>query len=210
MFTGIIEAMCPLVELRRGATWRLTLDLGELAEGVALGDSIAVNGVCLTVAALSGTRASFDAIGETVRRSALARLSEGERVNTERSLCVGQRLGGHFVAGHVDGVGTIRAKDESPEQTLVRVAVPPDLTRLMATKGSVAVDGISLTLVDVTRDEFAVAIIPYTLGETTLGTKRAGDVVNVEVDMLARYVARLLGRDDGGVSEDFLRQHGYC
>ena len=209
MFTGTIEALCPVAELRRGATWRLTLDLGGLADDARLGDSIAVNGVCLTVAALSGTRASFDAIGETIGRSALARLGEGERVNVERSLRVGQRLGGHFVAGHVDGVGTIRAKDEQPEQTLVRVAVSPELTKLMATKGSVAVDGVSLTLVDVKRDEFAVALIPYTLRETTLGVKRAGAPVNVEVDLLARYVARLLGRDDG-LSEDFLREHGYC
>jgi len=209
MFTGIIEAMCPIVELRRGATWRLTLDLGALAEDVKLGDSIAVNGVCLTVAGLSGRRASFDAIGETIERSALARLKAGDRVNTERSLRVGDRIGGHFVAGHVDGVGTIRSKTKTPEQTVVCVAAPADLTKLMATKGSVAIDGISLTLVDVTPDSFAVALIPYTLAETTLGVKRAGDPVNVEVDLLARYVARLLGRDEG-LSEGSLQQHGFC
>ena len=209
MFTGIIESMCPVVALRRGATWRLTVDLGELADDAKLGDSISINGVCLTVAALSGSRASFDAIGETIERSALARLAEGERVNVERSLRMGDRFGGHFVAGHVDGVGTIRAKDERPTQTVVRVAVAPELTRLMATKGSVAVDGVSLTLVDVTRDSFAVALIPFTLAETTLGTKRSGDPVNVEVDLLARYVARLLGHDDP-LSEAFLREHGFC
>ena len=209
MFTGIIEALCPVAALRRGATWRLTVDLGELAEGAALGDSIALNGVCLTVAALSGTRASFDAIGETIARTALARLSEGERVNVERSLRVGDRLGGHFVAGHVDAVGTLRAKDQGPEQTLVRVAVPAELTALMALKGSVAVDGISLTLVDVEPDAFAVAIIPYTLVETTLGFKRPGDPVNVEADLLARYVARLLAQPPG-LSEDTLRRHGFC
>ena len=209
MFTGIIESMCPVVALRRGATWRLTVDLGELADDAKLGDSISINGVCLTVAALSGSRASFDAIGETIERSALARLAEGERVNVERSLRMGDRFGGHFVAGHVDGVGTIRAKDERPTQTVVRVAVAPELTKLMATKGSVAVDGVSLTLVDVTRDSFAVALIPFTLAETTLGTKRSGDPVNVEVDLLARYVARLLGHDDP-LSETFLREHGFC
>jgi len=209
MFTGIIEAMCPVVGLRRGATWRIILDLGDLAEGATLGDSIAVNGVCLTVAALSGARASFDAIGETIGRTALARLAEGERVNVERSLRMGDRIGGHFVAGHVDGVGTIRAKDERPEQAVVRVAVAPDLAALVAVKGSVAIDGVSLTLVDVSRDSFAVALIPYTLAETTLGIKGAGDPVNVEIDLLARYVARLLGRD-AGLSEDFLREHGFC
>jgi len=209
MFTGIIEAMCPVVALQRAAVWHITLDLGTLADDAKPGDSIAINGVCLTVTTLSGTRASFDAIGETIARTALSRLAEGERVNVERSLRVGDRMGGHFVAGHVDAVGTIRAKDERPDQTLIRVAIAPDLTPFMAAKGSVAIDGISLTLVDVARDAFAVALIPYTLGETTLGLKRAGDPVNVEVDMLARYVARQLGHD-AGLSEDTLRHHGFC
>ncbi len=208
MFTGIIEALCPVAELRRGAVWRLAIDLGGLADDVKLGDSIAINGVCLTVAELGGTRAAFDAIGETMGRTALARLAQGDRVNVERSLRVGDRLGGHFVAGHVDGVGTLRTKEERPEETVVRVAVGPELTRLMATKGSVAVDGISLTLVDVARDSFAVALIPHTLRETTLGFKAAGDPVNVEVDLLARYVAKMLGRD-AGLTEDLLREHGF-
>ncbi len=208
MFTGIIEALCPVAELRRGAVWRLAIDLGGLADDVKLGDSIAINGVCLTVAELGGTRATFDAIGETIGRTALARLAQGDRVNVERSLRVGDRLGGHFVAGHVDGVGTLRTKEERPEETVVRVAVGPELTRLMATKGSVAVDGISLTLVDVARDSFAVALIPHTLRETTLGFKAAGDPVNVEVDLLARYVAKMLGRD-AGLTEDLLHEHGF-
>ena len=209
MFTGIIEAMCPVVELRRGAVWRLTVELGRLADDTKLGDSIALNGACLTVAALDGSRASFEAIGETISRTALSRLAAGQRVNVERSLRVGDRLGGHFVAGHVDGVGTIRSKEKRPDETLLRVAVAPDLTALMAVKGSVAVDGVSLTLVDVACDAFAVALIPYTLGETTLGVKDAGEPVNVEADLLARYVARQLGRD-AGLSEDTLRQHGFC
>jgi riboflavin synthase len=209
MFTGIIEALCPVVEARRGAIWRLTLDLGALASDTKLGDSLALNGVCLTVAARNGTRASFEAIGETIGRTALGTLSQGHRVNVERSLRVGDRLGGHFVAGHVDGVGTIRAKEKRPEETVLRVAVAPDLTALMATKGSVAVDGVSLTLVDVTREAFAVALIPFTLGHTTLGFKEPGDAVNVEVDLLARYVARQLGRNSG-LSEASLREQGFC
>jgi len=207
VFTGIIEALRPVVEVRRGAVWRLAVDLGPLAEGTKPGDSIAINGVCLTVASLDGARVSFDAVGETIARTNLAALSQGQRVNVERSLRVGDRLGGHFVAGHVDAVGTIRAKDKSPAQTLLRVAAPPELTRLMATKGSVAVDGVSLTLVDVARDAFAVALIPYTLAETTLGTKGPGDPVNIEVDILARYVARQLGGE--GLSADALREHGF-
>lgn len=209
MFTGIVEAMCRVVELRRGATYRVSVDLGALAEDVTLGDSIALNGVCLTVSGLGGTRASFDAIAETIERSALAQLNEGDRVNVERSLRMGDRIGGHFVAGHADGVGTIRSKDERPEQTIIRVACSPELTRLMAPKGSVALDGISLTLVDVGHDTFSVYLIPYTLAETTLGSKAAGDPVNIEVDLLARYVARLLGRD-APLSESTLRDHGYC
>jgi len=209
VFTGIIEAMCPVVGLQRGAVWRLSVDLGALADGVRLGDSIAINGVCLTVAGLDGRRASFEAIGETMGRTALRTLAVGRRVNVERSLRVGDRLGGHFVAGHVDAVGTIRAKDQQPDQTLLRVAVPADVLALMAVKGSVAVDGVSLTLVDVARDSFAVALIPFTLGETTLGVKGAGDVVNVEVDILARYVARQVGRPED-LSDGFLREHGFC
>jgi riboflavin synthase len=133
----------------------------------------------------------------------------GDRVNTERALKIGDRMGGHFVAGHVDAMGTIRAKDEGREQVTVTVAVHPTLTRYMAPKGSVAVDGISLTLVDVGRDFFSVALIPYTLGETTLGTKRAGEPVNVEVDILARYVERMMG-GQSGLTEESLRQHGFC
>jgi len=209
MFTGIVEAMCPVVEVRRGATWRLTVDLGALAGGTRPGDSIAVNGVCLTVAALSGSRASFDAIGETIGRTNLASLAQGQKVNIERSLRLGDRLGGHFVAGHVDAVGTIRAREKLPAQTVLRVAVPRELTLFMAPKGSVAVDGVSLTLVDVSPDAFTVALIPYTLGETTLGVKGPGDKVNVEVDVLARYVARQLGRD-AALSEQTLREQGFC
>jgi riboflavin synthase len=209
MFTGIIETMCPVVALRSGAQWHITVDLGPLADDVKLGDSIAINGVCLTVSGLDGARASFDAIGETIGRTALRTLNVGDRVNTERALRVGDRMGGHFVAGHVDGVGTIRAKDEGRDQVTVTVAVDPGLTRYMAAKGSVAIDGISLTLVDVGSDFFSVALIPYTLGETTLGIKRAGEPVNVEVDILARYVERMTC-GESGLTEESLRQHGFC
>jgi len=210
MFTGIIEALCPVAALQRGARWRITVDVGRLADDVKLGDSIAINGVCLTVSGLTGSQASFDAVGETLGRTALRHLRVGDRVNAERALRVGDRLGGHFVAGHVDGVGSLRAKDEGPDQVTVTVAVDPDLTRYMAEKASVAIDGISLTLVDVGRDSFSVALIPFTLAETSLGFKGPGDPVNIEVDILARYVERMLGPASSGLTEDTLREHGFC
>ena len=208
MFTGIVEGLCPVVAVRRGAVWRLTIELGELAEDVKPGDSVAIDGACLTAVAVEGSRVDFEAIGETLARTTLASLSVGRKVNIERSLRVGDRLGGHFVAGHVDAVGMIRAKRPQPNQTLLRVAIPAELMRFVAVKGSVAIDGVSLTVVDVAREAFAVALIPFTLEHTTLGFKGPGDAVNVEVDLLARYVAKRL-ETEGGLKEQTLREHGF-
>ena len=208
MFTGIVEGLCPVVAVRRGAVWRLTIELGELANDVKPGDSVAIDGACLTAVAVEGSRVDFEAIGETLARTTLASLSVGRKVNIERSLRVGDRLGGHFVAGHVDAVGMIRAKRPQPNQTLLRVAIPAELMRFVAVKGSVAVDGVSLTVVEVAREAFAVALIPFTLEHTTLGFKGPGDAVNVEVDLLARYVAKRL-ETEGAVTEQTLREHGF-
>ncbi|MEW6359283.1 MAG: riboflavin synthase [Planctomycetota bacterium] len=212
MFTGIIEACKPAGAVSRsGGLMEIELDLGDLAEGVAVGDSIALNGVCLTVASLSGATARFQAVRETQERSALGALRQGDPVNVERSLRVGDRLGGHFVQGHVDGVGVLTEKRESAGQCLIRVAVPPELTGMMIPKGSVAVDGISLTLVDVASDSFSAAIIPHTLSNTTLRVRRPGDKVNIEVDMIGKYVARLLGRDGGGgLTREKLERYGFA
>ncbi|NOZ19485.1 MAG: riboflavin synthase [Planctomycetes bacterium] len=211
MFTGIIEACKPLGAVSRSAgLMEIAIDLGELAEGVALGESIALNGVCLTVASLSGSTARFQAVRETQERSTLGGLRQGDPVNVERSLRVGDRLGGHFVQGHVDGVGTLSEKKESEGQCLIRVIVPTDLTRMMIAKGSVAIDGVSLTLVDVAPDSFSVAIIPHTLENTTLRVRRPGDKVNIEVDMIGKYVAKLLGKDGGGLTIEKLERYGFA
>ncbi len=208
MFTGIVEGLCPVVAVRRGAIWRMTIDLGKLAEDVKPGDSVAIDGACLTAVAVEGSRVDFEAIGETLARTTLGTLSVGRKVNIERSLRVGDRLGGHFVVGHVDAVGTIRAKEPQPSQTLLRAAIPAELMRFVAVKGSVAVDGVSLTVLEAERETFAVALIPFTLEHTTLGFKRPGDAVNVEVDLLARYVAKRL-ETEGGLKEQTLREHGF-
>lgn len=193
MFTGIVEGQA-VVEavVPHGAAYKLVLDLGPVAEGVQVGDSIAVDGTCLTVTALRERRAEFDVIRETVERTAFATVRVGHRVNVERSMQAGGRFHGHFVTGHVDGTGRISVKRPEAGQTWVTCEVPPRLTACMVEKGSVAVDGVSLTLTEVTEGSFSVALIPHTLEVTTFGRKQPGDLVNVEVDMIGKWVQRLL------------------
>lgn len=159
--------------------------------GVAVGGSVAVNGCCLTVVEVAAGRWSFEAGPETLRRTNLGRLVPGSLVNLERSLAVGDSLGGHFVTGHIDGVGTLAARDDQGEWTTMWFACAPEVSFQMASKGSIAVDGVSLTLVDVERERFSVALIPHTLAHTTLGRRAVGDEVNLETDLLAKYVQRL-------------------
>jgi len=193
MFTGIVEEVGTVVALRRGAaSARLTVDAPRIAEGVAVGDSIAVNGACLTVVEREGSRLSFDAVPETIRRSSLKAARVGEGVNLERALAVGQRLGGHFVQGHVDGTGTLRSVTPQENAHVLRIEAGPELLRYLIPKGSVALDGISLTVVDVLPDSFTVWIIPHTYRNTTLHQRRVGDLLNIETDLLARYIERLL------------------
>ena len=212
MFTGLIETCRPVQAVsQRGGLKEIELDLGELAEDVAVGDSVALNGVCLTAVAISGSSARFEAVQETQERSTLGRLRPGDTVNVERALRVGDRLGGHFVQGHVDGLGSIADKSEHDGQCLLRVRVPPELTAKMIEKGSVAVDGVSLTIIDVAADSFSVAVIPHTLEMTTLGRKRPGDEVNIEVDMIGKWVAKLLGKDEGGsITREKLERYGFA
>jgi len=211
MFTGLVEAIGKVLSLSQGhGGSRLTLDATALAGQSCVGDSVAIDGACLTVEQASGPRLAFDLSPETLSRTTLGGLAPGAWVNLERALKLSDRLGGHFVAGHVDGVGRIKAIQPSGEQWTFWFSVPHDLIALMFPKGSIAVDGISLTIVDLTADSFSVAVVPHTFESTTLGRKGAGDAVNIETDMLAKMVFRAIGRlPEGGISEEFLREHGF-
>ena len=191
MFTGIVEEL-GRVEAFDGP--RLRIDARTVLDGVALGDSIAVNGCCLTVVAHGDGWWEADVSQETLDRTSLRGIAPGAPVNLERAVRLADRLGGHLVQGHVDGVGEI--VDPVPD---LRVRIPRELMRYVVEKGSVTVDGVSLTVVKPLDDGFTVAIIPHTAGVTTLGSRRPGDLVNIEVDVLAKYVERLLAPTQGGV-----------
>lgn len=191
MFTGIIEEVGHVRSLGGG---RLRLGARRVLEGTQIGDSIAVNGVCLTVTSMTPDRSEFtaDVMPETVRRTSLSELQPGSPVNLERALTLSARLGGHIVAGHVDGVGTIAELHQEGNAILMRVTASPDLLRYIVEKGSVALDGISLTVAAVTAEDFTVSLIPHTREVTNLGSKQAGSRINIETDMIGKYVEKLL------------------
>ena len=217
MFTGIIEGVGKVSRLIAvGGAGRLSVDLGPLAEDVRAGDSVAVDGACLTVARLDARVAEFDVSAETLHATTLGSLKSGTGVNLERSLRVGDRLGGHFVLGHVDGVGTIDLLQPSTGQVTLRVSAAKEIIGHLIPKGSVAVDGISLTVAGLEEGSFSAAIIPHTFNHTTLRGKSAGNRVNIELDVIGKYVARLLsahrpadGGKPGRVTEGFLAEHGF-
>ena len=192
MFTGIVEELGEIVgvaDLPDAA--RLTVSGPLVTSDAKHGDSIAVNGVCLTVVEVVDGAFTADVMRETLVRSSLAKVATGDRVNLERAAAVGQRLGGHIVQGHVDGTGTVLARESTEHWDVVHIGLPPSLARYVVEKGSITVDGISLTVVSITDDEFTVSLIPTTLDLTTLGRRAPGDTVNLEVDVLAKYVERL-------------------
>ena len=194
MFTGLVEALANVVAVEdRPPGKRLRLSVPSLSAEATLGESIAINGCCLTVIDIAGDTLAFDAGPETLSRTNLGRLRAGSHVNIERSLKLGDRLGGHLVTGHIDAVGTLDQRINQADWSTCYFRVPAALTRQMASKGSIAVDGVSLTLVDVETERFSVALIPHTLSVTTLGHLGIGDEVNVETDLLAKYVIRQLG-----------------
>ena len=216
MFTGIIEAVGKITSCARsGDDLHLVVDTQSLdTHDVVLGDSIAVNGVCLTVVALEGKKFNADVSAETLAHTTLGNLSQGQRVNLEKALTASSRLGGHLVSGHVDGVGKILRRYNEGQSERFRIEAPQALARYIARKGSICVDGISLTVNQVEGNAFDLNIVPYTLGNTTIGDYVAGTEVNLEVDIIARYLERMLQAGEGdsidSITLEKLRQHGFA
>jgi riboflavin synthase len=194
MFTGLVEICASVARvLEEPPGRRITISAPEFAAEATLGESISTNGCCLTVVNINGAELDFQAGPETLSRTNLGELVPGSRVNLERSLQLGDRLGGHLVTGHIDGVGKVAQRIDDHDWSTIWFSAPKELLRQMASKGSVAIDGVSLTLVEVTDTEFSVQLIPHTLAVTTLGARKIGDRVNLETDLLAKYVERQLG-----------------
>lgn len=202
MFTGIVEELGTVVEVVELAdARRLRIAASTVLEGTGLGDSIAVNGCCLTVTSIEDGSWTTDVMAETLAKTSTGALRAGERVNLERAVTPTTRLGGHIVQGHVDATGSVRRRSPSEHWDLVEIAMPVELGRFLVEKGSITVDGVSLTVVEVGADSFTVSLIPETLARTTLGVRAVGEPVNLEVDVLAKHVERLLTwQTPGGTS----------
>jgi riboflavin synthase len=217
MFTGIIEGLGAIAGIRPSGTGkRLSVESDFDLAGTKVGDSIAVSGACLTAVQLAGRRFEVDVSPETLARSTLGAARVGERVNLERALRLSDRIDGHLVSGHIDGTGAIDGRETAGNTVIIAVAVPAALTRYMIVKGSVAVDGISLTINTLEPGRFTVSIIPHTGGLTTIGFKRTGEPVNIETDMIGKYVEKFLsaksdhsGPSPPGVSMELLAKAGY-
>ncbi len=218
MFTGIIQAVGKISAMdARGGDMRLSIDVGSMPmDDVELGDSIAVSGVCLTVIEKTPNGFLADVSGETLRCTRLGSMSRGDAVNLEKALTLATRLGGHLVSGHVDGIGTVRARTEDSRSVQFTVEAPAELARYIAVKGSICVDGVSLTVNAVDGASFELNIVPHTLAETTMNEYRAGREVNLEVDLVARYLERLLQGDaaaqpgnPGQITRELLESYGF-
>lgn len=197
MFTGIVEELGTVAAVEdQGDAIRLGISAATVLEGTGLGDSIAVNGCCLTVTSIDGDTWTADVMQETLDKTSLYGVRPGDAVNLERAVTADKRLGGHIVQGHVDGVGEVVSRTPSEHWEVVEIAMPEALSRYLVDKGSITVDGVSLTVVEAGTDRFTVSLIPETLARTTLGTRQPGDRVNLEVDVIAKYVERLLPYQD--------------
>ncbi len=192
--TGIVKSVAKIKNASRTADKRIEIDLGKLSKGLQVGDSVNVNGTCLTATSILKSIAYFEVVKETTRRTSLGLLKLGDRVNLERSLRINDRIEGHIVLGHIDGVGKIEDIVKIPSETKIWISVNKEIANSLVPKGSVAVDGISFTIVDVSKTAFSIALVPHTLAVTTFTNKLKGDKVNIEVDILSKYVAKLLPR----------------
>jgi riboflavin synthase len=206
LFTGIIEEVGIVESVRAG---RLTISATKVIEDAESGDSIAVNGACLTVAALGPNSFSVDVMPETLHRTNLGMLHPGDEVNLERALSLGGHLGGHLVQGHVDAVGRVQHLVPDGEAVIVRCAAPPEVMCYVVEKGFIAVDGVSLTIIDHDAASFRVSLVAYTRQHTVLGSKRPGDLVNLEADIVAKYVERFTMKRGSGITYEFLAEHGF-
>lgn len=220
MFTGIVEEMGSIKSVTKGSKSAiLTIEADKVLVGSKIGDSIAVNGVCLTVTSIAEKQFSADVMAETLRRSSLGTLAKGSKVNLERAMAADGRFGGHIVSGHIDGTGTILSLKAEGNAVWVEIQTSQAVLKYIVEKGSVAIDGISLTVARVTEHGFAVSVIPHTGAETTLLRRKAGEIVNLENDIIGKYVDRLLHFEaaenesedtkTSGITLDFLREHGY-
>ena len=221
MFTGIIEEVGSVASIRKGAhSCVLTVNASRVLEDVHLGDSIATNGVCLTVTSFTSHSFSADVMHETLNRSSLGSLHIGSPVNLERAMLAGGRFGGHIVSGHIDGVGTISSIKEDDNAVWYTVEAPSSILRYIIEKGSIALDGISLTVAKVTNSNFSVSIIPHTRAQTNLASKKVGDVLNLENDLVGKYVERLMlqpiaasqeqpEQKSSGITKEFLSHYGF-
>ena len=215
MFTGIVEEMGVLRSIRRGAhSAVLSIGAEAVLSDLKIGDSVAVNGVCLTATTVDAGGFTADVMHETLNRSSLGALVPGSPVNLERAMAANGRFGGHMVAGHIDGTGTITARRQDDNAVWYTVSAAPSLLRYIVEKGSIAIDGISLTVASVAADRFSVSVIPHTAAVTVLGRKRPGDIVNLETDIIGKYVEKLLRpaadtAPKGGISLEFLMENGF-
>lgn len=217
MFTGLVEELGKVKALQKNTqSAQITIEAKKILKDIRLGDSIAVNGTCLTVTRYADNFFTADVMPETVRSTVLAHLKPGDYVNLERTLQVGSRLGGHMVSGHVDGVGVITGKVREENAIMVSIRAETEVLRYVIKKGSIAIDGISLTVVNVDEDRFSVSLIPHTAQMTTLGLKKTGEYVNLETDLIGKYVERLLEtrdvkekNDKRAITSGYLAEHGF-
>jgi riboflavin synthase len=218
MFTGIIEELGVVANIKRsGESFVLTIDAKKILKDVHLGDSISVNGVCLTVTSFTSSQFTVDVMPETVKASSLQSLKRGSKVNLERAMAAGGRFGGHFVSGHIDGTGVIKSKRPVENAVYYEIEASQEILKYVIERGSIAVDGTSLTVFGVKDDAFTLSLIPHTLTESIIGIKDSGDIVNLECDMIGKYVGHFLTsrqntgnkKSPSGISASFLEENGF-